>query len=83
MLPILAAILTGYALGVLIPRSALPYLLCLPASPIVQLLMNLLFRGMQMPDIGVLAVASLLKVPVLMLGVLLARRNAARNTFSS
>jgi lipopolysaccharide export LptBFGC system permease protein LptF len=86
MISLLAAVLIGYALGSFIERGPLAYLLCLPISPVIYLVVTFVFKGlgsqgMEMPAIDVLVLASIVQAPLMMLGVFFARRKAARNSY--
>jgi hypothetical protein len=86
MIALLVVLAAGYALGSFIERARLAYLLCLPVSPAVYVLVTLLFtalgsQGMTMPPMPVFIIATLIQVPLMMLGVFLARRKAARNGY--
>jgi 1,4-dihydroxy-2-naphthoate octaprenyltransferase len=88
MIPLVVAVLIGYALGSFIERGRLPYLLCLPISPVVYLAMTFVFKrhageGMPMPAIDVLVLASTFQALLMMLGVFFAKRKAARDGFEA
>lgn len=88
MISLLAALMSGYALGTFMRAGWPAYALCVPLSAVVYLLTKLLFTsfsstGMEGPGIDMLVGVGLLQSPVLMLGVYLARRKAKRNTYES
>lgn len=88
MISLLAALMSGYALGTFMRAGWRAYALCIPLSAVVYLLTKLLLTsftstGMEFPDIYMLVVVALLQAPLLMLGVYLGRRKANRNTYES
>jgi hypothetical protein len=83
MIPLLAALMTGYVLGNFIRSPRIAYALCFPASLIVYFLTKILLTllsdsGIHYPNIEMLVAVGVLQTPVLMLGVFLARRKAKR-----
>lgn len=83
MIYLLAAILTGHALGHFVPTGRSAYLLCLPFSAAVYLVVRLVMASMSDQDMAqapveLMLVAGLFYSPLAMLGVYLARRRARR-----
>lgn len=83
MIPLLAALMTGYVLGNINKSPRMVYVLCFPASVTVYFLTKILLtslsdNGIHYPTIGMLLAVGVLQTPVLMLGVFLARRKAKR-----
>jgi uncharacterized SAM-binding protein YcdF (DUF218 family) len=83
---LLAALMTGYALGTFLAKSWKIYVLCLPASFLLYAVTSialpmLLSSNRPSPDIGLLIGAGLIQAPVLMLGVYLAQRKAKRSGY--
>jgi len=83
MIPLLAALMTGYVLANFIKSPHMAYVLCFPASVIVYFLTKILLtslsdNGIHYPNIEMLLAVGVLQTPVLMLGVFLARRKAKR-----
>jgi uncharacterized SAM-binding protein YcdF (DUF218 family) len=83
---LLAALMTGYALGTFLAKSWKIYVLCLPASFVLYAVTSialpmLLSSNRPSPDIGLLIGAGLIQAPVLMLGVYLAQRKAKRSGY--
>ncbi|TQK03465.1 hypothetical protein [Herbaspirillum sp. SJZ107] len=88
MIPLLAAIMAGYALGTLIKGARSAYLLCFPVSVIVYLLTKILLaffsdEGLQYLGVGMLIGVGVLQTPLLALGVHLARRKAKRTDYQA
>lgn len=85
MLYLLVALMSGYALGTVVQRRRAAYLLCIPVSIGVYLLMKVLVTSFSDEVVQlaspVVLVAALLQAPLLMLGVYLARRKAARGGY--
>ncbi|MEW6369304.1 MAG: hypothetical protein AB1584_00105 [Pseudomonadota bacterium] len=83
MIYLLAAILTGHVLGYVVPNGRTAYLLCLPCSTAVYIVVRLVMISLRDLDlaqapIGLMLVAGLFYSPLAMLGVYLARRKARR-----
>jgi hypothetical protein len=83
---LLAALMTGYALGTFLAKSWKIYVLCLPASFLLYAVTSiglpmLLSASRPSPDFVLLIAASLIQAPVLMLGVYLAQRKAKRSGY--
>ncbi|HBZ06753.1 MULTISPECIES: hypothetical protein [Massilia] len=83
MIYLLAAILTGHALGHFVPTGRGTYLLCLPFSAAVYLVVRLVMASMSdtsaaQAPVELMLAAGLFYSPLAMLGVYLARRRARR-----
>lgn len=83
MIYLLAAILTGHALGHVVPIGRGAYLLCLPFSAAVYLVVRLVMASLSDLDmtqapVGLMLAAGLFYSPLAMLGVYLARRRVKR-----
>jgi hypothetical protein len=80
---LLAALMSGYALGTFLAKNWKPYALCLPVSLLLYFVtsaaLSLLSRGeVAFPNPGLSIAAGLVQTPILMLGVYLAQRKAKR-----
>jgi len=85
---LLAALMSGYALGTFLIKNWKPYALCLPVSLLLYFVTNaalsLLAQGeVAFPNPGLSLVAGLVQTPVLMLGVYLAQRKAKRADYGN
>ena len=83
MIFLLAALMSGYALGSFLPKNWKPYALCLPASLLVYFATNAALSVVAQGDVvfpnpGLSLAAGVLQTPILMLGVWLAQRKAKR-----
>ncbi len=83
MIYLLAAILSGHALGHIVPTGRTAYLLCLPVSAAVYIVVRLVMISLSDLDltqapIGLMLVAGFFYSPLAMLGVYLARRKTRR-----
>jgi len=80
---LLAALMSGYALGSFLPKNWKPYALCLPVSLLVYFVTNAALSFVSQgevafPNPGLSLAAGVLQTPILMLGVWLAQRKAKR-----
>jgi hypothetical protein len=87
MIPLLAGLMAGYALGTFIKGGLSAYLTCFPVSVVVYLLTKMALTffsddGTQY-NIGMLLGAGMLQTPLLALGVHLARRKAKRSHYEN
>jgi len=73
------ALMAGFAIGKFMPTGRGAYAVCTPASIVAYGLVKTLIAGF--PDIAMLIAVGVVQAPVLMLGVVLARRSTKRNTF--
>lgn len=83
MIFLLAALMSGYALGSFLPKNWKPYAWCLPVSLLVYLVTNAALSvvaqgNVAFPDPGLSVVAGVVQTPLLMLGVWLAQRKVKR-----
>ena len=83
MIYLLAAILTGHVLGYVLPTGRTGYLLCLPFTAAVYLVVRLVMASMRelevaQESVGLILIAGLFYAPFAMLGMYLARREARR-----
>ena len=88
MVYLLLALLSGYAVGMLITGKWRPYVLCLPASALayfisIAVLTGLTSEGLRLPHPVMFVAASLIQAPVLMLGTYLAKRKKKRNHYEA
>lgn len=83
MIYLLAAILTGHILGYVLPTGRSGYVLCLPFTAAVYLVIRLVMASMSeievaQESVGLILLAGLFYAPFAMLGMYLARRKARR-----
>jgi hypothetical protein len=83
MLYLLAAILTGHALGNFVVNGRTAYLLCLPSSAVAYIFVRTMLAMLRDVDmaslpLGLMLVTGVFYAPLAMLGVCLARRKARR-----
>jgi hypothetical protein len=83
LISLLVAFAAGYALGMFVAGKWRPFLLCLPVSMLVYLLILIVWapflsEGLQLPTIERFIAAGVLQTPLLMLGAYWARRKAKR-----
>jgi hypothetical protein len=86
LIPLLVALLSGYAIGKFMPVGWPEYAICVPVSVVVYFLTNIVFSafhasGIDASNVIFAAIAGVIQSPLLMLGVFLARRSVKRNTF--
>lgn len=81
MLILFVALMAGFAIGKLMPAGRGAYGICVPASIFAYGLIKTLIAGF--PDVPMLIAVGVVQSPLLMLGVVLARRNSKRNTFET
>ena len=88
MISLLIAFAAGYALGMFVTGKWRPFLLCLPVSMLIYLLIIVVWApflpdGLQWPGIGRFIAGGLIQTPLLMLGAFWARRKAKRSNFEA
>jgi len=81
VLILFVALMAGFAIGKLMPAGRGAYGICVPASIFAYGLIKTLIAGF--PDTAMLIAVGVVQSPLLMLGVVLARRNSKRNTFET
>jgi len=81
MLILFAALMAGFAIGKFMPKGNLAYGVCTPVSIACYALLKWMLGDL--PAIEMLILAGLLQSPLLMLGVVLARRNSKRNSYET
>lgn len=86
MIPLIAALLSGYAIGKFWQTGRATYAICVPISVVVYaltkaLLFSFLTTWDDFPGLLMIIIVGVIQSPLLMLGVFLARRSTKRNNF--
>lgn len=86
MIPLLVVLLSGYAIGKLMPKGWPAYAICVPTSVAAYFITRIAFstflaNGPEVPDIVFGILVGVFESPLAMLGAFLARRGSKRNTF--
>ncbi|MYM86929.1 hypothetical protein GTP91_06980 [Rugamonas sp. FT82W] len=88
MISLLFAFAAGYALGMFVTGKWRPFMICLPVSALVYLITKIILtaftsEGIQLPDIVMFIIVSLMQTPFLMAGTYWARRKQKRNGYEA
>lgn len=81
MLILFVALMAGYAIGKFMPTGNAAFGVCTPVSIACYALVKSIFGDL--PDIGMIAMVGVVQSPILMLGVVLARRGSKRNSYET
>jgi hypothetical protein len=88
LISLLFALAAGYTLGMFVRGKWRPFVLCLPASAVVYLVTKIALSaftsdGVQLPDLTMFVLVSLLQTPFLMIGAYFARRRQKRDGYEA
>ena len=81
MLILFAALMAGYAIGKFMPSGKAAFGVCTPVSIVCYALVKSMLATL--PDIGMIIMVGVVQSPILMLGVVLARRSSKRNAYET
>jgi hypothetical protein len=76
-----AALMAGYVIGKFVPRGKAAFGVCTPVSIVCYALVKSILG--ELPSIEMIIMVGVLQSPILMLGVVLARRNSKRNSYET
>jgi len=79
LLILFAALMAGFAIGKFMPTGKAAYGVCTPVSIACYALVKSMLG--ELPEIEILILGGVVQSPILMLGVVLARRHSKRNLF--